>query len=93
MDRNYKKILKILFGSTVRVEILSLFFENPDRSFYQSEIAFKTSSHNHSPIRYELEKLIKIGLVSSHSGKYFRFYYLNKTSPLYKPLHPIFSKR
>lgn len=92
MKSDYKKILKVLFGSSLRVEILSLLFKNPDRNFYQKEIAFKTGFHNHSPVRYELEKLIKIGLLNSFSGRYYRFYYLNKKSPLYKLFYSIFFK-
>lgn len=92
MKKDYKKILKVLFSSPLRVEILSLFFKNPNHDFYQSEIAFKTGFHNHSPVRYELEKLIKIGLIKSFSGKYYRFYFLNNKSPLYKSFQPIFSK-
>ncbi|MEK7562001.1 MAG: hypothetical protein AAB541_04030 [Patescibacteria group bacterium] len=52
-----------LFGSKTRVKLLSLFYSNPNRSFYVREITRKIDEQINS-VRRELANLLSIGIVT-----------------------------
>jgi len=85
------KLLKALFGSDFRVEILVLFFQNPQKKYYQREISFLINRPI-TGVQYELAKLEKIGLLKSESGSYYKFYTLNFAFPFYQELFSLFKK-
>jgi hypothetical protein len=84
-------ILEVLFSSTARVHVLSLFLLNPGSRFYQREIERETGQ----PIRAvqrEVKRLAEIGLLV-HSAEGNRvFYGLNPDSPLLDELTALFRK-
>lgn len=86
-----REILKGLFGSNIRIELIDFFLRYPDKKFYQAEIAFKIRVSRAS-LQYELDKLTKIGFLKSWSGRYYRFYSGNKNFPFLKELNKIFQK-
>lgn len=57
-----------LFGSKTRVRLLSLFLENPERSFYVRELTRRIEAQLNS-VRRELKNLVEIGIVLEVEGK------------------------
>jgi len=83
--------LEVLFSSTARIEVLSLFLLNPDRHFYQREIGRETGQ----PIRAvqrEMDRLAGIGLLVRAEEGNRVFYYLNPQFPLLAELTALFQK-
>ncbi len=84
-------ILEVLFSSTARIEVLSLFLLNPDRHFYQREIGRETGQ----PIRAvqrEMDRLAGAGLLARAEEGNRVFYYLNPRFPLLAELTALFQK-
>jgi len=84
-------ILEVLFSSTARIEVLSLFLLNADRHFYQREIGRETGQ----PIRAvqrEMDRLAGIGLLVRAEEGNRVFYYLNPQFPLLAELTALFQK-
>jgi len=84
-------LLEVLFSSTARIEVLSLFLLNPDRHFYQREIGRETGQ----PIRAvqrETDRLAGIGLLVRAEEGNRVFYYLNPQFPLLAELTALFQK-
>jgi predicted DNA-binding transcriptional regulator YafY len=84
-------ILEVLFSSTARIEVLSLFLLNPDRHFYQREIGRETGQ----PIRAvqrEMDRLAGIGLLVRAEEGNRVFYYLDSQFPLLAELTALFQK-
>jgi DNA-binding transcriptional ArsR family regulator len=83
--------LEVLFSSSARVRILTLFLQNPDRQFYQREIERETDQ----PIRAvqrEVSRLAEIGLlVRSEEGNRV-FYGLDADYGLLAELTALFGK-
>ena len=78
-----------LFGSKTRVKLLSLFYTNPNRSFYVREITRKIDEQINS-VRRELANLLSIGIVTSDANNNRLYYEVNQTYEHYKPLAAIF---
>ncbi|MGD0624812.1 MAG: hypothetical protein ABSB32_08845 [Thermodesulfobacteriota bacterium] len=57
-----EEVLIKLFGSTSRAGILTLFFENIGRSFYQREIVFETGLSLQA-VQRELSNLVELGIL------------------------------
>jgi len=57
-------MLTNLFKSKIRIELLNMFFSNPDRDFYVREIE-KTTGEDYRSISRELRNLEEIGLLKS----------------------------
>jgi len=72
-------------------EILKLFFENPDKIFYLTEIA---KILNKEPAHYQriLDSFVKEGLLSDERRGNMRFFKLNKNYPLHEEIKRIYSK-
>ncbi|MDO8591993.1 MAG: transcriptional regulator [bacterium] len=78
-----------LFGSKTRVKLLSLFYTNPNRSFYVREITRKIDEQINS-VRRELANLLSIGIITSDANNNRLYYEVNQTYEHYKPLVAIF---
>lgn len=78
-----------LFGSKTRVKLLSLFYTNPNRSFYVREITRKIDEQINS-VRRELANLLSIGIVTSDANNNRLYYEVNQKYEHYKPLVAIF---
>ena len=79
-----------LFGSKTRVKLLSLFFNNPNRSFYVREITRKIDEQINS-VRRELSNLLTIGIIKSENSNNKLFYEVNQQYQYYEPFRAIFS--
>lgn len=87
----YRDMLKSLFTSKTRIELLKCFLLNPESPFYQRQIEQKT----HFPIRAiqrELANLCSIGLLNKRAGGNRNYYSLNKTYPIRNELKNIILK-
>ena len=74
-----------LFGK-VRQEVLGLLFGNPDRDFYQQEIAQRASARL-SAVQRELQRLEAAGLITSRRRGRQVYYQANRRAPLFPELH------
>ena len=79
-----------LFGSKTRVKLLSLFLNNPDRSYYVREITRKIDEQINS-VRRELSNLLAIGIVKSVSSHNKLYYEADQKYQHYKELRSIFA--
>ncbi|MEW6570902.1 MAG: winged helix-turn-helix domain-containing protein [Nitrospirota bacterium] len=84
-------MLKSLFSSSVRADVLSLLLNSPDEQFYIREIA-KLLRKNPSGIKRELDNLEKMGIVASEKIVNLRYFQANKDSPLYAELKNLITK-
>jgi len=82
-------VFEQLFGSKTRVKLLSLFYTNPNRSFYVREITRKIDEQINS-VRRELANLLSIGIVTSDANNNRLYYEVNQKYEHYKPLATIF---
>ncbi|MEK7095700.1 MAG: transcriptional regulator, partial [Patescibacteria group bacterium] len=78
-----------LFGSKTRVKLLSLFYSNPNRSFYVREITRKIDEQINS-VRRELANLLSIGIITSDANNNRLYYEVSQSYEHYKPLATIF---
>jgi predicted transcriptional regulator with HTH domain len=78
-------VLKSLFSSSIRADVLSLLLNSPDEQFYIREIA-KLLRKNPSGIKRELDNLEKMGIVTSEKIVNLRYFQANKESPLFSEL-------
>lgn len=78
-----------LFGSKTRVKLLSLFYENPNRSFYVREITRKIDEQINS-VRRELANLLSIGIITSDANNNRLYYEVDQKYKYYGPLTVIF---
>jgi hypothetical protein len=84
-------ILETLFSSAARVQVLSLFLQNPNSQFYQREIERETGQ----PIRAvqrEVERLEGIDLLLRSEAGNRVYYRLNPEFPLLAGLMALFQK-
>lgn len=84
-------ILKTLFSSEVRIDILSHFFMHPNEKYYIRQLE-KILDKPVSNIQQELVRLEKINLLSSSIEGNQKKYILKKEFPLYDELRNIFIK-
>ena len=79
-----------LFGSKTRVKLLSLFLNNPDRSYYVREITRKIDEQINS-VRRELSNLLSIGIIRSDNSNNRLYYEVNQKYEYYDELRRIFA--
>lgn len=79
-----------LFGSKTRVKLLSLFLNNPGRSYYVREITRKIDEQINS-VRRELSNLLSIGLIKSSTQNNRLYYEVNDKYVHYNELRRIFA--
>lgn len=84
-------MLKSLFSSSIRADVLSLLLNSPDEQFYIREIA-NLLRKNPSGIKRELDKLEKMGIVTSEKVVNLRYFQANKESPLFSELKNLITK-
>jgi hypothetical protein len=78
-------MLRKLFTSGTRVQLLTLFLLDPDREHYPREIE-RVTGENINAVRRELRNLEGIGLLTSSSRGNQRIYAVNRHFPLYPEL-------
>jgi DNA-binding transcriptional ArsR family regulator len=84
-------MLKKLFSSAVRAEILALLLNSPDYKFYVREIA-KLLDKNPSAVKRELDNLEKMGIVVSEQVANLKYFTADENSPLYSELKNLITK-
>jgi len=84
-------MLKSLFSSSIRADLLSLLLNSPDEQFYIREVA-KLLRKNPSGIKRELDKLEQMGIVTSEKIVNLKYFQANKESPLYSELKNLITK-
>jgi predicted transcriptional regulator with HTH domain len=84
-------MLKSLFSSSIRADLLSLLLNSPDEQFYIREIA-KLLRKNPSGIKRELDKLEQMGIVTSEKIVNLKYFQANRESPLFSELKNLITK-
>lgn len=84
-------MLKSLFSSSVRADVLSLLLNSPDEKFYVREIA-KLLRKNPSGVKRELDNLEKMGIVQSERVANLKYFHADKNSPLFSELKSLITK-
>ncbi|HMK43824.1 MAG TPA: winged helix-turn-helix domain-containing protein [Dissulfurispiraceae bacterium] len=84
-------MLKSLFSSSIRADVLSLLLNSPDDRFYVREIA-KLLRKNPSGVKRELDKLEEMGIVSSEKVANLKYFQADKESPLFSELKELIAK-
>jgi predicted transcriptional regulator with HTH domain len=84
-------VLKKLFSSSIRADVLALLLNAPDEKFYVREVA-RLLRKNPSGVKRELDNLEKMGIVSSQRVANLKYFKANKKSPLYSDLKKLVTK-
>jgi predicted transcriptional regulator with HTH domain len=84
-------MLKSLFSSSIRGDVLSLLLNSPDEKFYVREIA-KLLRKNTSGVKRELDNLERMGIVFSEKVANLKYFQADKESPLYSELKNLIAK-
>lgn len=84
-------MLKNLFSSSIRAEVLTLLLNSPDDKFYVREIA-KLLRKNPSGVKRELDNLEGIGVVVSERVANLRYFKANRDSILFNELKALVTK-
>ncbi|MEO7700317.1 MAG: toxin-antitoxin system toxin subunit [Opitutus sp.] len=83
--------LALLFHSEIRAEMLRLLFGARQREMYRAEIIAQTNFAQRS-VEEELEKLVRLELLTTVKDGNRRYYTVNQANPLYPDLHAIVLK-
>ncbi len=83
--------LQDLMISRVRVEMLELFFLNPEEMYYVRQITRKINEEINA-VRRELERMLGAGLLKSEERGNRLYYYLNDRYPYYQELQQMVVK-
>jgi len=81
-----------LFGSKTRTKLLTLFFENPDKSYYIREIT-RVIGEQVNSVRRELMNLDSLGVVKNEMYDNKAYYSANDKHPFFRPLIEIFARQ
>ena len=84
-------MLKSLFSSSIRADVLSLLLNSPEERFYVREIA-KLLRKNPSGVKRELDKLEEMGIVISEKVANLKYFQSDKSSPFYSELKELIAK-
>lgn len=84
-------ILKNLFSSSIRADILSLLLSSPDEQFYVREIA-NLLGKNPSGVKRELDNLEGMDILVSERVANLRYFQANQDSPFYFELKSLITK-
>jgi predicted transcriptional regulator with HTH domain len=84
-------MLKNLFSSSIRADVLSLLLNSPDEQFYIREIA-ELLRKNPSGVKRELDNLEKMGIVISEKVANLKYFRANTESPLFSELKNLITK-
>jgi len=80
-----------LFSSKARVDILKLFFFNPEDSFYQRQIS-KLSGQSIRAVQREVARLEELGIIEKSIQGNRIYYKVNKNCPIFKELKSLLFK-
>jgi predicted nucleotidyltransferase len=83
--------LALLFHSEIRAEMLRLLFGAGQREMYRAEIIDRTPFAERS-VEEELEKLVRLELLTTYKDGNRRYYAVNQGHPIYPELHAIVLK-
>lgn len=83
--------LTALFASRTLLRLLSVLLLNPERAYYQQELAVMTES-SLRPLQLALAKLTKMDLVSKKLVGKHAYYQIVATHPAYPDLRSLFEK-
>ncbi len=86
-----EEILKKLFSSSIRADLLSFLLNNPDEKFYVRELA-SLIRKNPSGVKRELDSLEKIGVLVSHKVANLKYFQANKNSSVFPELKNLIAK-
>lgn len=86
-----EEILKKLFSSSIRAELLSLLLNSPDEKFYVRELS-NLIRKNPSGVKRELDNLEKMGILLSHKVANLKYFQANKTFSLFPELKSLIIK-
>lgn len=84
-------MLKNLFSSSIRADVLALLLNSPDEKFYVREIA-KLLRKNPSGVKRELDNLEKMGIVFSERVANLKYFQADKDSSLFSELKNLIAK-
>jgi predicted transcriptional regulator with HTH domain len=84
-------MLKSLFSSSIRADVLSLLLNSPDEQFYIREIA-ELLRKNPSGVKRELDNLEQMGILISEKVANLKYFRANKDSPLFSELKNLITK-
>jgi predicted transcriptional regulator len=84
MPRSERAVLDVLFPE-VRAKLLRSFFARPPKQRYVRELVNASGLTLHT-VQDELRKLSAVGLLTSWSNGYHRFYRANRDHPMYPKL-------
>lgn len=84
-------MLKSLFSSSIRADVLALLLNSPEEKFYVREIA-RLLRKNPSGVKRELDKLEEMGLVISEKVANLKYFHADKNSPLFSELKDLIAK-
>ena len=92
MSKENNSPLEKLFGSKTRTKLLSLFFGNPERSYYVREMT-RVIDEQINSVRRELLNLESIGIIKNETYDNKIYYSANNKHPYARALVMLFSSR
>ena len=92
MSKENNTPLEKLFGSKTRTKLLSLFFGNPERSYYVREMT-RVIDEQINSVRRELLNLESIGIIKNETYDNKIYYSANNKHPYARALVTLFSSR
>lgn len=92
MSKESNTPLEKLFGSKTRTKLLSLFFSNPERSYYVREMT-RVIDEQINSVRRELLNLEGVGIIKNETYDNKVYYSANNKHPFSRPLVMLFSTR
>ena len=92
MGKENNTPLEKLFGSKTRTKLLSLFFSNPERSYYVREMT-RVIDEQINSVRRELINLEGIGIIKNETYDNKIYYSANNKHPFSRPLAMLFSTK
>lgn len=92
MGKESNTPLEKLFGSKTRTKLLSLFFSNPERSYYVREMT-RVIDEQINSVRRELINLEGIGIIKNETYDNKIYYSANNKHPFSRPLVMLFSTK
>lgn len=92
MGKENNTPLEKLFGSKTRTKLLSLFFSNPERSYYVREMT-RVIDEQINSVRRELINLEGIGVIKNETYDNKIYYSANNKHPFSRPLVMLFSTK
>lgn len=82
-------MLAEFFTSKTRARLLKIFFNNPGRSYYQSELKGDDAV---SVIQYELSKLVSLNIIETFTVRNKRYYQVNIKHKAYQEIRNLVQK-